>query len=183
MKRLVAVVFVLVAIATSCSSSQDETKQSASQSASQSTTQSLSQNVLPLRDVFTRRTVEVTAPNATRKQPCAWLANTEVQRSRGLSLISADDINVDGADALMAFSWSTPQTVGFWMKDTRFPISLAWVGENGSVLSVIEMPVCTDTCPVSTSPAPVRLVLEAPKGGLEKWGIVPGANIALGTSC
>ena len=179
MKRLVAVVFIVVAIATSCSSSQDESKQATTQS----TTQSTSQSVLPLRDVFTRRTIEVTTPNATRKQPCAWLASTETQRSRGLSLISEADMNVDGADALMAFSWSTPETVGFWMKDTRFPISLAWVDENGRVLSVIEMPVCTDTCPVSTSPAPVRLVLEAPKGGLEKWGIVPGANIALGTSC
>lgn len=164
---------------TACSSQSDNQTEKQSNQPSQSSAQRTSQ----LSDVFSRRILQITTVANARKEPCAWMAVTEAQRNRGLSLLEADEFGVDGAEELMVFSWDSSQSVGFWMKDTKFPISLAWVDDRGQVLSVIDMPVCAETCPSYPSPQPVRYAIEAPQGDLGKWGIQPGAKIALGTSC
>jgi len=78
------------------------------------------------------------------------------------------------ADSGMLFVFPDGETVGFWMKDTPLPLSIAFIDDTGTVLSTQDMqPFSTDT---HVSPAPYQYALEVPQGYLAAHGIDAGAN-------
>ena len=62
----------------------------------------------------------------------AELANTEAERSRGLS--GRDSI---GLNEGMYFAFEKPGTYGFWMKGMKFPIDIVWISE-GKIIGFTE---------------------------------------------
>ncbi|MEW5769386.1 MAG: DUF192 domain-containing protein [Pseudomonadota bacterium] len=91
-------------------------------------------------------------------------AATPAQRERGLS----------GRPGLPAgrgmwFVLSEPGIHGFWMRDMRFAIDLAWITPQGRVAGVETLPPCTAApCPIHYAPEPVAYVLEAAAGTLPR---------------
>lgn len=127
-------------------------------------------------------------PAALRDLPHvrATVANQElllviaVDHARGLTDI--DDLgDVDG----MLFVYDAPADPtheGFWMQGVRIPLDAAFFDADRRLIAQVAMGLCpaadeaTRTCPVYTSPAPFRWVLETPAGSLR---LEPGARLEL----
>src|SRR5439155_1590576 len=65
------------------------------------------------------------------------IAETEAERAAGLMHVMAL-----APDDGMAFVFNQPVTDRFWMKDTLIPLSVAFVGEDGRVISLSDMDPC-----------------------------------------
>ncbi len=63
----------------------------------------------------------------------------------------------------------------FWMKDTRFPLDIAFLDDDGVVVNVATMP--PHTLEYAVSLRPVGFVLELPAGSFEKAGIGEGDRV------
>jgi uncharacterized membrane protein (UPF0127 family) len=84
------------------------------------------------------------------------------------------------ADAGMLFVFPKSAVWPFWMKDTRIPLDMIFMDENGRVLGVVER-----ATPMSlehrTVEAPSRYVLEVNGGWAQAHGIAAGAQASFAT--
>ena len=98
------------------------------------------------------------------------VAQSAEQRSKGLMF--RDSLP---ADAGMVFLFFEPTQGGFWMKNTRIPLSIAFFGEGGEILDILDMKPCrADPCPTYTPDATYFGALEVNQGAFEEWGISEG---------
>ena len=75
----------------------------------------------------------------------------------------------------MAFVWGAPTDASFWMKDTLIPLSIAFVDEDGRVITIDEMTPCTaDPCDTYEPSGPYVLAVEANAGWFADNGIEVG---------
>jgi hypothetical protein len=63
------------------------------------------------------------------------------------------------------------------MKDTRIPLSIAFLDESGRVLAIEDMAPLDET--LHPSPGPVRYAIEANQGWFERNGIRAGDKFEL----
>jgi uncharacterized protein len=98
------------------------------------------------------------------------VADSAEQRSRGLMF--RDSLPADGG---MVFLFFEPTRGGFWMKNTKIPLSIAFFGEDGEIVDILDMEPCrADPCPVYTPETSYFGALEVNQGAFEKWGISEG---------
>ena len=118
-----------------------------------------------------------------KAQRCALLADTPEQREQGLMRVTDATLgNHDG----MLFRFQSIQTGAFWMKDTILPLSIAYFGPDGRVVSTTDMEPCLNRgndCPGYPAGGPFSYALEVPKGGLGRLGVAPGAHLIVGAAC
>jgi uncharacterized membrane protein (UPF0127 family) len=104
------------------------------------------------------------------------LAVTQAEQQRGLMNRTAL-----APSSGMAFLFGTPTTVGFWMKDTLIPLSIAFWDEHGTIVAIDEMEPCTqDPCPTYGPGAPYRGAVEANAGFFTDHGVKVGDTVAWG---
>ena len=76
----------------------------------------------------------------------------------------------------MLFVFDQPTVQCFWMKNTLLPLTAAFVGDDGTVVNLVDMkPQTTDS---HCSTKPVRYVLEMNQGWFAKKGIKAGFKLA-----
>ena len=111
---------------------------------------------------------------------CALLADTAEQQERGLM----ERHDLSGYDAML-FRFAADSTVGFYMRNTPLPLSIAWFASDGRFVSSADMEPCEDRadCPTFYANGPYRFALEVPRGGLGGLGIGPGAHLSVGGAC
>ena len=98
------------------------------------------------------------------------VADSEAERERGLM-----GVGELPADDGMAFVFDGPVTSTFWMKDTQIPLAIAFVGEDGHILTITEMTPCrTDPCPTYAADGPYTLAVEANAGWFGANGVAVG---------
>jgi hypothetical protein len=98
------------------------------------------------------------------------IAATHASRQQGL--MHRDHL---GAEAGMLFVYPDEQVRGFWMKDTRIPLSIAFATRSGAIVHVADLdPFETDRV---SSLAPATYALEVNRGWFARHGIVAGATI------
>jgi uncharacterized membrane protein (UPF0127 family) len=93
------------------------------------------------------------------------LATTPEARSCGLSLRDSLPANRG-----MLFVYAEPEVLTFWMKNTRMPLSIAFIEPDGRVVSIQKMnpfPLTT----VYASPVPALYALEVNQGWFEENGV------------
>jgi uncharacterized membrane protein (UPF0127 family) len=100
----------------------------------------------------------------------AELASTPQQREIGLMFRTAMPAN-DG----MLFAFEQPGKQCFWMRNTLIPLSVAFIGDDGSVVNIDDMKPRTDDSHCSAKP--VRFVLEMNEGWFAKRGIKAGSRL------
>ena len=100
----------------------------------------------------------------------AELASTPQQREIGLMFRSVMPAN-DG----MLFVFERPGQQCFWMKNTLIPLSVAFIGDDGSVVNIDDMK--PQTLDSHCSGRPVRFVLEMYEGWFAKRGIKAGSRL------
>jgi uncharacterized membrane protein (UPF0127 family) len=108
---------------------------------------------------------------------CALLAATEAQQNRGLMNVR----DLKGYDG-MVFQFASDTTVGFYMKDTPMPLSIAWFDGRGQFVSSADMAPARET-PTYYAAAPYRYAFEVPQGKLGPAGIGAGSTLVLGGRC
>jgi uncharacterized membrane protein (UPF0127 family) len=79
------------------------------------------------------------------------------------------------ADQGMLFVFEETRDVGFWMKNTKLPLDLIFIGEDGKVKAIRHGEPMSEA--VISPNAPVRFVLELNAGTAAARGIEPGAQI------
>jgi uncharacterized membrane protein (UPF0127 family) len=102
----------------------------------------------------------------------AELATLSAQRVTGLSNRASI-----APDSGMVFAWAAdqnPQFAGFWMKDTHFDLSVAFLDANKRVLNIEDM--VKETLTTHLAVAPYRYAVEAPRGWFASHGVVTGAT-------
>ncbi|MDR0568437.1 MAG: DUF192 domain-containing protein [Spirochaetaceae bacterium] len=115
---------------------------------------------------------ELTIETAEAKEipVIAEIARTKEQLEQGLmyrtSLASGKG---------MIFIFEDSQIRSFWMKNTRIPLSIAFIAEDGKILEIHDMEPYTLT-PVRSN-YPVRFALEVPQAWFNRVGIRPGNRL------
>jgi uncharacterized membrane protein (UPF0127 family) len=103
------------------------------------------------------------------------VADTDAARERGLQGVT--DLAADGG---MAFLFDGPTRTAFWMKDTPTPLSIAFWGSNGRIVSLMDMPPCSaDPCATYRPDAPFVGALEANEGFFAGHGVEVGDRVAV----
>jgi uncharacterized membrane protein (UPF0127 family) len=98
------------------------------------------------------------------------LADTDEERARGLMGVTKLDEN-DG----MLFAYDHPTSGAFWMKDTLIPLSIAFIGGDGTVHTIREMTPCRkDPCETYPAKAPFVYALEMNEGWFDRNGVEVG---------
>jgi uncharacterized protein len=125
-------------------------------------------------------TVTVTDAEGRTRTFCLLLAATPGDQRRGFMHVT--DPELGGYDG-MAFVYEADTAGGFWMRNTRLPLSIAWIRADGTTVSMADMEPCPDdaeTCPTYEPAGPYRLAIEVPRGGLGDLGISDRSVVALG---
>ncbi len=115
---------------------------------------------------------------------CLEVAATPEARKAGLS--GRRDVGpYDGM--VFLFPDETPARASFWMKDTPFALDLVFVGTDGRITEVLEMPPCTEdaegNCPTYGSSSPYLFAVEVPAGMAKEFGLDPGTSVELRGAC
>lgn len=115
------------------------------------------------------------APSATFETSGAPRLALEVARSdaeRATGLMNRDALP---ADSGMVFVFPQLSNARFWMKDTRIPLSIAFVAEDGTILDIQDMQ------PESLEPhgpaTPYLYAIEANQGWFASHGVAPGQRV------
>jgi uncharacterized membrane protein (UPF0127 family) len=113
-------------------------------------------------------------------ESCVWVADTPTRRARGLMHVR----NLDD-HAGMLFVFDADSTGRFWMRNTPMPLSIAYVGEDGHIVSTADMAPCGDSgaCPTYPSGGDANLVIEVPQGKLAELGLVDGSTTQVEGTC
>jgi Uncharacterized conserved protein len=108
------------------------------------------------------------------------LLEVEVARSRDeqeRGLMGRESLPDDHG---MAFVFSEPITNGFWMKNTKIALSIAFIGTDGRIQEIQNMDPClTETCPIYAPAEPYDVALEVNQGKFEDAGIKVGDKVIL----
>jgi uncharacterized membrane protein (UPF0127 family) len=99
------------------------------------------------------------------------VAATDEARQRGLMFRTHLP-----ADRGMLFVFDTEDFWPFWMKNTRIPLDMIWIGSDKTVAFILEdVPPCPgDPCPTYRPLRKARYVLEVPAGSVRKWKLSVG---------
>lgn len=91
---------------------------------------------------------------------------------RGLGLMYREKL---AADRGMLFVYPDAQVRSFWMKDTRIPLTIAYIGADGRIVTLADMkPLDRSSVP---SDAPAQYALEMNRGWFDAHGVKVGAVV------
>lgn len=100
------------------------------------------------------------------------IADDAQERADGLMNVTSLPAN-EG----MAFLFGGPTDATFWMKDTRLPLSVAFVSD-GKIVAIRDMAPCTsDPCRTYASPSAYTMAIEANRGWFADHGIKVGDRV------
>lgn len=117
--------------------------------------------------------ITLEGPDGRTAQLWAWIADTQDKRARGL--MHRTELP---ADAGMLFVFEEDHTGGFWMKNTRIPLSIAYIGADGEILRIMDMRPCTaDPCRIYDPEVAYRSALEVNQGRFREAGIAVGWRV------
>lgn len=104
-----------------------------------------------------------------------YLINAEVAQTpdqRAIGLMNRPTMGVSDG---MLFAFEAGATQCFWMKNTLLPLSIAFIGDDGAIVNIIEMKPQSLESHCSTKP--VRFALEMNQGWFAKRGIKAGSKL------
>ena len=100
------------------------------------------------------------------------VVRTEKEKARGLMFRESL-----GKDEGMLFVYEGEEILAFWMKNTRFPLSIAFIRQDGKIVDIQDMEPFSLTTHLSRYPA--KYALEMNQGWFEKNGITVGDSMII----
>lgn len=109
------------------------------------------------------------------------VAETEQQRARGL--MERETLAADSG-MIFLFQQEQPPEEAFWMYRTLIPLSIAFIGSDGRIGSIVEMVPCEHDvywqyCPNYAAGVPFQSALEVNRGYFPRHGISVGDRVIL----
>jgi uncharacterized membrane protein (UPF0127 family) len=127
---------------------------------------------------FTTAMAEITKADGEVCEVCMWLADSATERGQGLMGVTSL-----GTPDGMAFVWEQPTSGAFFMFQTVTPLSIAWFGADGSLVSTADMEPClaerSGACERFPPEGAYVLAIEVFQGDLASIGITDGATARL----
>ena len=100
------------------------------------------------------------------------VARTEKEKERGLMFRGRM-----GKDEGMLFVYEREEMLSFWMKNTRLPLSIAFIDKGGRIVDIQDMePFSLET---HTSAHPATYALEMNRGWFAKEGVKVGDSVKI----
>lgn len=99
------------------------------------------------------------------------LATTDNQRSQGLMHRSFMKENCG-----MLFIFEDADQRAFWMKNTRIPLDIIYIKEDGTVLNIARNAPAFEENGITPSKGPAKFVLEINGGMANEWGVKEGVT-------
>lgn len=96
------------------------------------------------------------------------IARTKEQQAKGLS-------NRDDVGPGMLFAFDPPGPLAFWMRDTRVPLTIAFISADGELFALEDMVPMSDKYHLSILPA--LFALELAHGQFEREGLTVGSRL------
>lgn len=96
------------------------------------------------------------------------LAQSKETQTRGLS-------DSDEAGGGMLFAWREAEPRVVWMRDTRVPLTLAWIDDGGRLFGIEDLKPNTDVFHLSLMPAVAAL--ELPRGDFARRRLAEGDRL------
>lgn len=101
---------------------------------------------------------------------CVELAQTDAAHRRGLMFRERLE-----EDEGMLFVFAQPGLISMWMKDTRIPLSVAFIDAEGRIINVDEM--LPGTLDAHSARRPARYALEMRAGWFAQHGLGPTSRL------
>ena len=76
----------------------------------------------------------------------------------------------------MLFVFEKPETASFWMRNTKIPLSIAYIDSTGKILEIKTLKPLDET-PVASTSSDVAFALEVNEGWFIRNGVSTGAKI------
>jgi len=130
---------------------------------------------------FGETVATVTAADGRTCEVCLLVADTPEQRRRGLMEVT--DPALGGYDG-MVFVNEQPEPGGFWMRNTRIPLTAVFFDGDGAYLSAESMVPCPDdvadaNCPSYAPPAPFLYGVELADRSADDLLMTEGSRLEL----
>lgn len=105
------------------------------------------------------------------------IAADDATRARGLMFVDSMP-----EDRGMLFIWRTAEPRAFWMRNTRIPLDIVYIGADRTIVAwSLDTPPCrTQRCPSYPSVRPAQYVLEVNAGQMEALGARIGDKVVFG---
>lgn len=131
---------------------------------------------------FEEVAVRIVGGDGATKLHCVLAARSREQRQRGLMEVTDPTL---GGYPGMLFVYPGAHSGGFWMRNTPMPLTIAYLDEDGEVVSTADMEPCRDSpdCPSYPPDGPYHFALEVPQGRLADFGLVEGARLEVVGPC
>ena len=84
-----------------------------------------------------------------------------------------------GEDRGMLFIYTEERELSYWMKNTRIPLSIAYIDSEGRIVDILDMKPLDDERPHYVSSKPVQYALEVNQGFFERKGVKEGDHVDL----
>jgi uncharacterized protein len=114
-------------------------------------------------------TVELRLENG--RKITAEVADETIERAMGLMFRESL-----APDSGMLFVMPRAERTSFWMKNTRIPLSIAFLNKAGIILEIHDLEPFNEKPVASTFPG-IAYALEMEKGWFEKVGVMPGERV------
>ena len=127
---------------------------------------------------FGEAQVTITSPDGETCVTCMLLAADRDQRERGLMEVT--DADLGGYDA-MVFAYDQPVEGSFWMRNTPLPLTISYLDDAGTVISMADLEPCADlaTCPSYPARGPFQYAVEVPVDRDDPVELVVGSTITI----
>ena len=102
------------------------------------------------------------------------IADDPLERERGLMYRTSM-----GEDRGMLFIFPNEQPRSFWMKNTKIPLSIAYIDSDGRITDLLDMKPLDDEPPHYNSSVPVQYALEVNQGFFDEHGVKVGDHAEL----
>jgi uncharacterized membrane protein (UPF0127 family) len=128
----------------------------------------------PRNDLSAMKTAEITIKDQTFE---VWIADDDETRSTGLMNVTQEEMAPadDRTHRGMLFVFDREQFLSFWMKNTIIPLDIAYIRQDGQIVSIHTMaPLETRTY---GSVEPALYALEVTAGLYDQLGIQAGDHV------
>jgi uncharacterized protein len=119
-------------------------------------------------------TVTIDTSRGKKVEVRVEIADGLLERERGLM-----DRTSLGEDRGMLFVFRREQPLSFWMRDTRIPLSIAYIDSKGRITDILDMKPLDDKPPHYVSSEPVQYALEVNQGFFDERGVKVGDHTEL----
>ena len=119
-------------------------------------------------------TVTLEASGGDEVEVRVEIADGTFEQMRGLMYRTAL-----GEERGMLFVYENERFLSFWMKNTRIPLSIAYIDSKGCITDILDMKPLDDKLPHYVSSEPVQYALEVNQGFFEERGVRVGDHAEL----